>query len=153
MWRGEVGFPHAVSTPSAPGPAGAIFWCHSMLIRVTCPCGHIGIVSAETLPRSMTCSACGASRHVEVREGRRMASAEAVMEQNATVSLPKLSDLGLAWRTTTRRGLRYGRPQNNAWAAFLRGSFAATTQLKLAKLALPLREVMIRQLAAIGCEV
>ena len=30
-----------------------------MMLRIACTCGHTGLVSAETLPRSLTCSACG----------------------------------------------------------------------------------------------
>jgi hypothetical protein len=52
-----------------------------MMLKITCPCGHVGAVSAETLPRSMVCSACRSSRRVEVKDGRRMASVEAVMER------------------------------------------------------------------------
>jgi hypothetical protein len=29
------------------------------------PCGHVGLVSAETLPRELTCARCGSCRHVE----------------------------------------------------------------------------------------
>jgi hypothetical protein len=52
-----------------------------MMVRINCPCGHVGLAGALTLPRELTCSACGASRHVEVRDGRRFASREAVMER------------------------------------------------------------------------
>jgi hypothetical protein len=51
-----------------------------MMLRITCPCGHIGIVSAVTLPRELTCSSCGSSRRVEVKDGARVRSREAVME-------------------------------------------------------------------------
>jgi transcription elongation factor Elf1 len=55
-----------------------------MILRIACPdCNHVGIVDAETLPRLLTCSACSSSRRVEVKDGRRMASAEAVMERLA----------------------------------------------------------------------
>ena len=61
-----------------------------MLIRVTCPCGHVGIVSAETLPRSLTCSACGSSsQRVEVRDGRRMASRTAIIEWLCGAEAPR----------------------------------------------------------------
>jgi hypothetical protein len=36
-----------------------------MVVKVSCACGHVGVMFAETLPRSLTCSACGASRYVE----------------------------------------------------------------------------------------
>ena len=55
-----------------------------MILKIVCPtCNHVGIVSAETLPRSMVCSACRASRLVEPKDGRRMASTDAVMERLA----------------------------------------------------------------------
>jgi hypothetical protein len=44
-------------------------------------CGHVGIADASTLPRALTCSACRASRHVEVCDCRRMASHDAIMER------------------------------------------------------------------------
>jgi hypothetical protein len=50
-----------------------------MLIRVTCPCGHIGLINAETLPRELVCSACGSSRRVE--GGERIRNRVAVMER------------------------------------------------------------------------
>ena len=52
-----------------------------MMIRVTCPCGHIGIVSAVTLPRELQCSRCGASRYVKVEDGARIKNPVAVMER------------------------------------------------------------------------
>jgi hypothetical protein len=48
----------------APVFAGVIFGA-TMMVKVLCACGHVGVVCAETLPRSLTCSACGASRYVE----------------------------------------------------------------------------------------
>jgi hypothetical protein len=45
-----------------------------MLIRVTCPCGHIGLINAETLPRELVCSDCGASRRVEAGGGKAIVS-------------------------------------------------------------------------------
>ena len=42
-----------------------------MLIRVACPCGHIGLINAETLPRDLACSHCGASRRIERKDGAR----------------------------------------------------------------------------------
>jgi hypothetical protein len=42
-----------------------------MMVRISCECGHIGLVSAETLPRSLRCSRCGASRYVEAEDGTR----------------------------------------------------------------------------------
>jgi hypothetical protein len=52
-----------------------------MMIRIECPCGHVGVVASETLPRAMTCSSCRTSRRVTVADGRRMASVEAVLER------------------------------------------------------------------------
>jgi hypothetical protein len=51
-----------------------------MLIRVTCPCGHVGLVAAETLPRELTCSACGESRRVGAKDGPRIVSRVAFEE-------------------------------------------------------------------------
>jgi hypothetical protein len=37
-----------------------------MLQWITCTsCGNSGVTKAESLPRELTCSHCGASRHVE----------------------------------------------------------------------------------------
>jgi transcription elongation factor Elf1 len=52
-----------------------------MILRIECTsCNHVGLVCAETLPRSLTCSRCGESRRVEVRDGRRMVSTAAILE-------------------------------------------------------------------------
>jgi hypothetical protein len=51
-----------------------------MLIRVTCPCGHIGLIDAETLPRDLVCSHCGASRRIERKDGVRIVSRVAFEE-------------------------------------------------------------------------
>jgi hypothetical protein len=40
-----------------------------MLIKVACRCGHVGVVSAESLPRELRCWQCGASRHVKPEFG------------------------------------------------------------------------------------
>jgi hypothetical protein len=40
-----------------------------MLLKIACPCGHIGVAAAETLPRDLTCWRCGTSRHVEPELG------------------------------------------------------------------------------------
>ena len=45
-----------------------------MMVRVSCPCGHAGVADASTLPRSLTCSACGADRHVEAGGGKAIVS-------------------------------------------------------------------------------
>jgi hypothetical protein len=51
----------------------------TMLIRVTCPRGHAGVVSAE-MPRDLTCSQCGAIRRVEVDRSERIISTERRIE-------------------------------------------------------------------------
>jgi hypothetical protein len=51
------------------------------MLKIACTgCGHVGLAAAETLPRSLTCSSCGSSRRVEVEDGARVRSREAVME-------------------------------------------------------------------------
>ena len=52
-----------------------------MMLRIVCTCGHIGVVSAESLPRELQCSVCGSTRHVEVRHCRRVASHDSMMER------------------------------------------------------------------------
>jgi hypothetical protein len=47
-----------------------------MMLKIACPCGHVGIVDASTLPRSLVCSSCGASRHVEADQGRAIVSTD-----------------------------------------------------------------------------
>jgi transcription elongation factor Elf1 len=48
-----------------------------MILRIECPsCNHVGLAAAETLPRLLTCSICGASRHVEADQGRAIVSTE-----------------------------------------------------------------------------
>jgi hypothetical protein len=51
-----------------------------MMLKIACTCGHVGLGASETLPRSLTCSACGSSRRVEAADGARIRSREAVME-------------------------------------------------------------------------
>jgi hypothetical protein len=50
------------------------------LLLKACPCGHTGLAAAETLPRELTCSACGSSRHVEAKDGKRVMSKAAFAE-------------------------------------------------------------------------
>jgi hypothetical protein len=45
-----------------------------MMVKIECACGHTGIVAAETLPRSLVCSACGDSRRVDASDGRAITS-------------------------------------------------------------------------------
>jgi hypothetical protein len=47
-----------------------------MMLKIACTCGHVGLVCAETLPRSLVCSSCGASRHVEADQGRAIVSTD-----------------------------------------------------------------------------
>ena len=61
-----------------------------MMVRINCPsCGHVGVVAAESLPRSMTCSACGESRRVEAKECRRVASRTAIIEWLCGAEAPR----------------------------------------------------------------
>jgi hypothetical protein len=48
-----------------------------MLFRITCRCGHVGITSAPSLPRELTCFHCGTSRHVEPDRSARIMSTAA----------------------------------------------------------------------------
>jgi hypothetical protein len=43
-----------------------------MMLRIACTCGHTGVVSAESLPRSLTCSRCGSCRYVKGEDGTRI---------------------------------------------------------------------------------
>jgi hypothetical protein len=45
-----------------------------MMLKIACPCGHVGLAAAETLPRELVCSSCGASRHVEAGHGNAIVS-------------------------------------------------------------------------------
>ena len=47
-----------------------------MLIKVTCPCGHTGIVSDNRLPCELRCWSCGTSRRVEPNGDARIVSTE-----------------------------------------------------------------------------
>jgi hypothetical protein len=51
-----------------------------MLLKIACTCGRVGIVSAETLPRELTCARCGSSRRVEAEDGTRIANRVAFEE-------------------------------------------------------------------------
>jgi hypothetical protein len=46
-----------------------------MMIKIACQCGHVGVVSAEGLPRELRCWRCGASRHVKHEIGSTMIQA------------------------------------------------------------------------------
>ena len=46
-----------------------------MILKISCPsCHHVGLADAATLPRSLTCSACGTSRCVDSSDGRAITS-------------------------------------------------------------------------------
>jgi hypothetical protein len=45
-----------------------------MMLRIVCTCGHIGVVSAGILPRSLVCSACGTSSYVAAENGKAITS-------------------------------------------------------------------------------
>jgi hypothetical protein len=53
-----------------------------MILKIACKsCGHVGIINAETLPRDLVCSHCGASRRVEAKDCARIRNTVAVMER------------------------------------------------------------------------
>jgi hypothetical protein len=54
-----------------------------MMVKVACPCGHTGVVSAESLPRDLVCSQCGSSRYVEPERSARIISTARREEQVA----------------------------------------------------------------------
>ena len=45
-----------------------------MMLRISCPCGHVGLTVAEHLPAELVCSGCNASRHVDAGDGRAIVS-------------------------------------------------------------------------------
>jgi hypothetical protein len=49
-----------------------------MMLKIACPCGHTGLVSAERLPAELRCWQCGTSRRVEA--GARIVNRAAVLE-------------------------------------------------------------------------
>jgi hypothetical protein len=49
-----------------------------MMLKIACPCGHTGLVSAERLPAELRCWQCGISRRVEA--GARIVNRVAVLE-------------------------------------------------------------------------
>ena len=52
-----------------------------MMLRIACQqCGHVGLVNAETLPRSLTCSRCGSCRYVKGEDGTRIVNRVAFEE-------------------------------------------------------------------------
>jgi hypothetical protein len=53
---------------------------NTMMVKVSCECGHTGIVSAESLPRDLVCSHCGASRRIEREDGARIVNRVAFEE-------------------------------------------------------------------------
>jgi hypothetical protein len=59
-----------------------------MMLRLVCTCGHIGVVDAHSLPRELTCSACGESRRVEVAECKRIRNTTAFVRKRPLRSPP-----------------------------------------------------------------
>ena len=51
-----------------------------MMLKIACTCGHVGVVSADTLPRSLTCTRCGSCRRVEAEDGTRIVNRVAFEE-------------------------------------------------------------------------
>ena len=84
---------------SAPVLPGLFFGCNSMLIRVTCPCGHIGLINAETLPRDLVCSHCGARRRIERKDGARIVNrvAPRYHAMRLAAALPGARVEGASW--------------------------------------------------------
>jgi hypothetical protein len=57
------------------------FWFNnSVLLKIECTCGHVGLVNAEILPRELRCWQCGCSRRVEAKDGARIVSRVAFEE-------------------------------------------------------------------------
>jgi hypothetical protein len=52
-----------------------------MMLKISCPCGHVGLADASILPRELTCSLCGSSRHVHAKDCTRIRNRVAVMER------------------------------------------------------------------------
>jgi hypothetical protein len=61
-------------------PAGIDGEQTPMMLKIACPCGHVGLANSETLPRLLTCSACSTSRRVEIADGARIRNRVAVIE-------------------------------------------------------------------------
>ena len=51
-----------------------------MLIKVTCRCGHTGVVGDSRLPCELRCWSCGGSRRVEPNGDARIVSTERRIE-------------------------------------------------------------------------
>jgi hypothetical protein len=45
-----------------------------MMLKIVCPCGHVGLAASEILPRELTCSVCGSSRRVDAGGGKAITS-------------------------------------------------------------------------------
>jgi hypothetical protein len=56
------------------------------MIKIACQCGHVGVVSAEGLPRELRCWRCGASRHVKHEIGSKMIQSTAARDERMTRS-------------------------------------------------------------------
>jgi hypothetical protein len=63
-----------------------------MMVKVVCTWGHVGVVSAESLPRELRCWRCGSSRYVRAEDGRRVASRTAIIEWLCGAEAPRARD-------------------------------------------------------------
>jgi hypothetical protein len=52
----------------------------TMMLKIACPCGHVGLADASILPRDIVCSHCGASRRIERKDGARIVNRVAFEE-------------------------------------------------------------------------
>jgi hypothetical protein len=77
-----------------------------MMLKIECPCGHIGLLNAANLPRELQCSRCGASRYVKVEDGARIKNPVAVMERILGEARPIEKERALSHEAPARtRGL------------------------------------------------
>jgi hypothetical protein len=70
-----------------------------MMLRLVCTCGHIGVVDAHSLPRELTCSACGESRRVEAAECKRIRN----IRKKGPLRSPPGAEFIDVWRGKHRR--------------------------------------------------
>jgi hypothetical protein len=52
-----------------------------MMLKIACPCGHVGVTDSSTLPRLLVCSGCSTSRRVEAKDCARIRNTAALFEQ------------------------------------------------------------------------
>ena len=69
-------YPRGLFRPSLPNEREHI----QMMLKIACPCGYVGLINAETLPRDLVCSHCGASRRIERKDGARIVNRVAFEE-------------------------------------------------------------------------